>query len=251
MKRNTSFSYSIITSSYKICIVLWGIISLLWVFNKHQTFHVRNIILKGATTHITNDLIPPDLFGLPMFGLSLNDISQKIYGHPWVHSVIVKRFFPSTLYIHIKEQKPVGILSNKHLYYINEEGHSFKKIVAKENMDYIFFTGFQINDSSKIKKALSFLHRIKKNGIISKLFKDEISEINFHPIDGYSVFLLHKGIKIIIGSELNDQLFTRLKKVYQDIENRKLSLAYVKLNFKDRAIVGLKSAKHPVRGKYK
>jgi len=249
MKKKTSFSYNTIISSYKICIVLWGIIALLWVFNKHQIFHVRNIVLKGATTHITNDLIPQDLFGLPMLGLSLDDISKKIYSHPWVHSVIVKRFFPSTLYFYIKEQKPIGILSNKHLYYINDEGYSFKKIVANDNMDYILFTGFQINDSKKIQKALSFLHIINKNGIISRLFKDEISEINFHPIDGYSVFLLQKGIKIIIGLDLTDQIFVRLNNIYQDIENRKLSLAYVKLNFKDRAIVGLRSQKNPVRGK--
>ncbi len=54
--------------------------------------------------------------GTNIFVFSKKDAIQSIKAHPYVESVDIKRELPRTLYIKVKERRPVGVLVNKGVY---------------------------------------------------------------------------------------------------------------------------------------
>ncbi len=212
-------------------------------------FVVKNVELYGNHYSKKEQLVPKSLYNSSIFSIDLPALGKKLKQHPWVNALTVQRSLPDTLKIFVQEEKAYGILVDQELFLFNENGVVFKKHSAGEPLDFVVFTGISRNDLVKLKKAIEIFNRIGENGTIIKSLKEDISEIHYDPIEGFSIFLLRSGLKITMGFEIRDNTFKRLRQIYEDIQTKKLNVAYVNLNFKDRAIVGFKDKSDKKKGK--
>lgn len=210
-----------------------------WKIIQSPLFQVKHIQLYGNQRVKNPQIFPREILNQNIFQVDLQQTVKSIQSHPWIHSIIAKREFPNTIKLFIQEEAPIAILADKDLYYVNDYGNIITAIKPGDALDYTILTGLQKENLEKIKKTIELLKRIRENGVILKSFRDEISELYFHPVDGYSVYLLEHGLKITIGFEVRRHAFRRLVRVYEDLVKKNLKVASLNLNFEDRVIVGL------------
>lgn len=211
-----------------------------WGFNhfkSHPIFNVQTIIIDGLSKIPVESLALDSLKGSPMKDVDLVHISDSILQEPWIEGVSIKRKWPNTLHIQITEETPQAILVGDKLQYVNKKGQLFKKLSPEDDRDFPLITGITANNPKLISKSLEFLKKIEENNFINTVFADEISEIGYDNVNGFSIYLLNSGLKLILGESLSKDKIDRLAVVAQDIASRQMQVAAINLNFEDRAII--------------
>lgn len=160
-------------------------------------FNGHNKVSEASLKHLSN--IHKDSF---IWTLDAGVISSNIETHPWIRKANVTMEYPNSITIEIEEQKPILLLATKDFWYLNENGTPFR-LADPKNVDYPVLSGFKDD----------YIHRTPKLGkrIISDALAvyhacsipllggaDNISEINFDSLDGFSLYL-RNGSQIILG----------------------------------------------------
>lgn len=131
-------------------------------------------------------------------------VREKIEKHPWVNRVEVVRELPNTLTITVKEYKPVAMINLQNgLYYIDEKGTPFVKVMPGDDYDFPVITGLEskrVSDkiqSKPLAETLQFLKYAAKGDSI--LPKQNISEAKITEGEKIIVFLVDRPFPIYLG----------------------------------------------------
>ncbi|MCK4842697.1 MAG: FtsQ-type POTRA domain-containing protein [Methylococcales bacterium] len=125
-----------------------GIISILlaigWFQNKLQSIDwlpVKYVRIEGAFQYIKKDKIKQALqqqVSHGLYGINLQQVQESVKQLPWVDAVSVKRVWPDTLNIKIKEQLPVArwrrdsLLNNNAEIFIPDNIEKFNRLPKLE-----------------------------------------------------------------------------------------------------------------------
>jgi cell division protein FtsQ len=163
-----------------------------------------------------------------LFSVKIEEIAKPLESHPWVDHVVVRKVFPSKIFIQIEERKPIAILQLENLYYIDAKGVIFSSVGDGDGYNYPFLTGLSRQAMERdpegakdlIMKALDLL-RISGREEASPL--SEISEVHMERPFGIECFTKAEGVGVRMGlNDFNEKL-KRLAIIWSDLQKRGLS----------------------------
>jgi cell division protein FtsQ len=174
----------------------------------------------------------------------LNSIAERLRRHPWVRSASVLRRFPGQLIIEIDERIPRGILSAGKLYYVDDQGEPFTRLLPGDSIDFPLFTGIDHNEfranlpeiQELVRTGFTLLDLIDRSD--SDLDGTGIAEIKLDLDEGLTV-QTRAGRWIVLGKadyEAKLMRYGRLKRVLTQ-KGEWNNARIINLDFEDRAVV--------------
>lgn len=163
--------------------------------------------------------------GVNLLSLDVARIKASVMEEQWVEQVWIKRRWPSTVEIIIREHAPFALINLEHdngrqLYYMNNKGVVFAPSTAERDLDYPVVTGAGLPADIAGKRfekdslggmALEFLKLTAMGNQV--LPTQAVSEINVDPEKGLIVYLVDQPFPIYMGREQITTRFYRLVKV--------------------------------------
>jgi len=223
---------------YMCFLVPLGMLSLLitiYMFTKNEPFFfIKNVSINGNNQLKDTDImarVAPYLKDT-LFGIDVAKIQEAIISHPFVREASIKRVYPFSIIIDVKEKKPSALWVNAEgeVYVIDETGEPYKTISRNEKAGMYIINA---REKSDVKSLYRDIDVWLKEGIIKK---DAVSEIAYN--DGnVTIFGMDDGVEIILGKE--DQK-GRLKKaiaVLEDAKKRGLIIKCIDARFEKGAII--------------
>jgi cell division protein FtsQ len=218
-------------------------------------FQVNQLIISGCKVISREKLREQSkiiLHQTSLLGMETEVIEDLLEENPWVSLAKVKRNWPSTVEIEIKEFVPVALLHSTtsepdQLYYIDRDGTAFTSVTIGENIDFPVITGLtEIKDRDARKKAfaevLLFLRKVGRND--PHLPVQSVSEVHVSDDGELVVYLVEYPFPIFFGNGNTWQKYRRLIRVLQALYKKQKgeeiisSVEYIRMDYlNDKVLV--------------
>jgi len=201
-------------SFINFCIFLFLIIfCFLLYFNKNNIIDISKNIIQNFSENFQYQFIKFDISGLDqieskfvedklqnyiessIFLLPLDQINDLIKENNWVKEIYLNTNYKDTLFIRIKEYKPIGIyFFNEKYFFFDENGKIIEQIYTKDlaNQSLLIFKG----NSSNL-KANTLINILKINNIEKKYKIESLEFINKRRWD----INLYGDVKLMLSEE--------------------------------------------------
>jgi len=182
--------------------------------------------------------------GMNLLSIDLESITERLLRHPWIRSGSIYRRLPGQLVLEVEERTPRGILASDRLYYIDEKGSVFTRVLPGDPIDLPLFTGIQ-SDSMRLHLGEiqdSLRSGLKLTELIDRvdfgLHYADVREINISSEEGLTLKMKSGQIVILGHDDFESRLlrFDRLRKFLTD-RGQWRNAHIINLDFEDRAIV--------------
>ena len=182
--------------------------------------------------------------GMNLLSIDLESITERLLRHPWIRSGSIYRRLPGQLVLEVEERTPRGILASDRLYYIDEKGSVFTRVLPGDPIDLPLFTGIQ-SDSMRLHPGEiqdSLRSGLKLTELIDRvdfgLHYADVREININSEEGLTLKMKSGQIVILGHDDFESRLlrFDRLRKFLTD-RGQWRNAHIINLDFEDRAIV--------------
>jgi cell division protein FtsQ len=182
--------------------------------------------------------------GMNLLSIDLESITERLLRHPWIRSGSIYRRLPGQLVLEVEERTPRGILASDRLYYIDEKGSVFTRVLPGDPIDLPLFTGIQ-SDSMRLHLGEiqdSLRSGLKLTELIDRvdfgLHYADVREININSEEGLTLKMKSGQIVILGHDDFESRLlrFDRLRKFLTD-RGQWRNAHIINLDFEDRAIV--------------
>lgn len=199
-------------------------------FFRSSYFHLKKVDIRGSLNHLNKDTLMR-LAEIPqeknIFGLNLYQIRQNIKRFNWIEEVQVRRQFPNSLVIEVREFEPVAILvlSLSESYYVNQEGILFDRV--KNPRDLPLITGF---DPDQLKKYPGYYRpRLKEVFLFVNQFKQsllggpyQLGRVDYSLTEGITAIVKdttrQAEIKIYFGKAKLEEKIKQWSLIYPHLE---------------------------------
>jgi len=186
---------------------------------------------EGVREDVTRFLRGKHLGNLVL--LDIHTLKKSLLTHPWIKDVHVRKSFPSTVRIEIKERIPFALMESEALYLIDREGVKLQKVDPEHPGSYPLLKDahlFKNDITAKLDLAWECLESFKSRQI------QPVSAIDLTEYDNARVQLRDSPTWFILGGanikEKIDLLLT-----HQDTLEPYGVLEHVDLRFKDRLYI--------------
>ncbi|MEW6266477.1 MAG: FtsQ-type POTRA domain-containing protein [Thermodesulfobacteriota bacterium] len=173
-----------------------------------EYFMVRKVVLEGLNRVSRNELLSRTGLDQPanILALRLDKMAARARALSWVETVTITRRMPDTILVQIREHRPRTLISLGDLYYLDENGQPIKKVGPMEKPELPIVTGFAAEDFEGPRLALTRKDVEEVFALLEVMAErndsfrvENISEINFDPVRGISLFTRHDNIQVKIG----------------------------------------------------
>lgn len=244
-KRNRVILKSVLAVIGTVDVILGFI--LIYLFFLHVPyFNLRQVDVTGNHRLSRTEVVEASEIeaGTNLLTVELGTIASGLRRHPWIREASVYRRFPGRLIIEIEERAPRAIVAAEKLYYVDEQGAIFTRLLPGDSVDYPLFTGptpAQIEKSGPevqemVRLGLGLMDLLDRKD--SALNPGAIADIRIDPDDGLTLHL-RSGRVLVMGKadfELKMQRYGRLKK-YLIRSGQWNNAGIINLDFEDRALV--------------
>lgn len=197
-------------------------------------FYVRDITVTG-NYHIDKKDILSQLKvgkGDPLLDLKFKNINDRLMGNAWIKKVSLRKQFPGTLHVNIKEAVPVALLSiKKRLYIIDDDGEILEKIKGDSANFLPVIRDINTKNRKDMKEALKLVKVLSGNNMFADRESVEIG------IESYGLSMKIDGENMKVGYGRYAEKFERWLELEPEIRKRGLQIEYVDLRFEDSIIV--------------
>jgi cell division protein FtsQ len=214
-----------------LALLIWGFGGKVELRQRLQSiafFKVARIEFSGCSTVSRERLAEASgiiLHQTSLFGLDTSQVETGLVAVPWVEKAVVKRNWPSTIEIAIKENIPVAILhtpeaEDAQLHYIDDKGARILPVSPGADIDFPVITGLlDIADEQQrgksIAEALIFLKKVQIND--PHLPAQSVSEIHLNQAGEIVVYMVEYPFPIFFGNGNTRQNYSRLIQVLRAI----------------------------------
>jgi cell division protein FtsQ len=198
-------------------------------------FPIRQISFIG-NRHITDDELRQ------LSGVHLNDsllmisgsrLSGRLLKSPWIRSVSLRKEYPGTLSIAIKEAEPFALLDmNNRLFLLDGRGNLLEELRGDSVPFLPVITGDPYNEKEGLSEGLKLARLLNEKGFSSETDRLEIVA---HKPTELSVKI--DGILVKVGAGEYEEKIERLIKLEKDIKGMGVPIDYIDLRFERKAIV--------------
>ncbi len=239
---------------FKITLILLLIVSLIsvsiyygkkWV-STSPLFIISGIEITGSELIAKNSIVSLSEITTKMriFDIKTSELKNKILSNKLIKDVSVKRIYPSTISIKIKEKQPVAFVISKKSYLLDETGELLPMPEQIRVYDLPVITGIK-NIETKLKKnenidelktIINILKLIKKSEI--NLYNN-ISEINFKTSDLLVFYLYENAVPVYINKiDLYDKFYYLSQFLeYANFNKILNNIKQINLCYKDQIII--------------
>ena len=166
-------------------------------------------------------------------------LQKHLEKNNWIESATVKRKWPNSLYINIRECVPIAIISQvSGLFYIDRKGVIISPVLHPDSLDFPIITGWEKNKKNHeqqgiewLKDALGFINYAGDGNPV--LPRQNISEIHMGPDGQMTLYLVDNPFPIYLGQGGMKKKYSRLSKVLSWLYRKKefASTASINLNY--------------------
>ena len=219
---------------FLVPVCLLSVLTVMYLFSRTEpVFLLKNIKIKGASQLSESEILTriyPYLQG-SIFGTDMGKVKEAIAAHPFVRDVRVKRIFPFSILIDVKERVPSALWVSPagDIHVLDEEGLPYRRLMKGRK-------GLFIINGGKDGEARSIFREVMgwdREGIMEK---DAISEVVYREGD-MTLFSLEDGVEIILGKEDQGERLKRAVAVLDDARKRGLLIKCIDARFEKGAIV--------------
>ena len=219
----------------------WGHTQITVRIKKSSFFQFKDTVAL-ATEHISEEELK-SLARIPVgkniFDIDLGALEATLKKHPWIDKIKVFRMLPNKIKFIVEEKKPVALLSQDRLYFLDSTGKKIAPVRPGENTDFLIVSGMnssQIENGALILQAYDLAHEYQKNEFLKDL---PLSEVHWDETLGFFLFTEHPSFEIRVGKETYFKKFSRLEKVLKDLAYKSLAPRVIDLNFSKKVVVKL------------
>lgn len=186
-----------------------------------------------------------------LLALDIEQTESLILGHPWIEEVTVKRRWPSSLEVTVREHKPLALVNLEHeeersLYYMDARGILFAPYAPALDLDYPVVTGLSLGRSQRGMKfakdslaflAVEFLNLAAQGNQILPL--QAVSEVHVSGEEGLIVYLVDHPFPIYMGREEVKARFYQLVRVLTKLyrEDKVKDIMEIRMNYAENKIL--------------
>lgn len=225
----------ILTMLFIVPVSLLSMFALFYLYNqKEPLFFLKNIKINGAKQLNDGEVISKisPFLKESIFHIDTMKLQEILSSHPFVKDVSVKRVYPFSLVIDVKEKIPSALWVNKagSIFVVDESGDPYRKISPGVAKDL-----FIINtpDADTLRGVFREVRIWIREGIIAR---ENISEVAYSE-GSFTLFSEQEGIEIILGKEDQKNRLKKALAVMNDAKKRGLILKCIDARFEKGAII--------------
>lgn len=229
--------FNIINGLHSYLVLILLLTLLLWGMIRSPYFSIQQIEVSGDLKHLSMDVVvevSKISLGTNLFSVSLHETEKNVLKLPWVQSVSIRRQVPDTLWIYVKEYRPIALLLEEQLYFVSQGGVVFKKVEEEVTRDLPVITGLKKED--RLDEVVQLLKIFNKSDDF-RLFG--LSEIHYNDVTGFSVVTLMGPMEIRLGRDHFENKLKRLQQIWTKLDKRYARVHGIDLDYEDRAFVKL------------
>ncbi len=216
-----------------VCVL--STLTLIYLFSKDEPlFFLKNIRINGVQQLAEKDIMNKVSPFLRESLLKIDAVKMKeaLVSHPFVKEVNIKRVFPFSIVIDVKEKKPSALWVNTEgtVTVLDETGTPYRGLAKGDEKDMFVISARDKGDAKSVYKEI--------NGWITQgiIKKDVLSEISYDE-GSITIFGFDNGVEIILGKEDQDKRLKRAVAVFQDAKKRGLLIKCIDARFEKGAII--------------
>jgi cell division protein FtsQ len=216
-----------------LCIL--SMLTIVYIFSKDEPFFfVKNIKINGIEQLKDGDVmgrITPYLKE-SLINIDASKMQESIIAHPFVREVRIKRIYPFSIIVDVKEKRPSALWVNAEgeVNVLDENGEPYKKLDKSDLKGMFIINAKEITDAKSLFKEINawFAEGVIKN--------DTVSEVAYK--DGsITIFGMGDGVEIILGKEDQRGRLKRAVAVLEDAKKRGLLIKCIDARFEKGAII--------------
>ncbi len=220
---------------FLIPVCLLSVLTVMYLFSRTEpVFLLKNIKIKGASQLSESEILTRiyPFLKSSIFETDMGKVKETITSHPFVRDVRVKRTYPFSILIDIKERVPSALWVGPtgDISVLDEEGVPYRNLMKGNTKGLFVINGGQRNDAKSIFREVSGWDR---DGVMEK---DAISEVVYRE-GNMTLFSLDDGVEIILGKEDQGERLKRAVAVLDDAKKRGLLIKRIDARFEQGAIV--------------
>jgi cell division protein FtsQ len=221
--------------SFVIPICLLLVVTGIYLFSRREPlFLLKNIKIKGASQLTESEVLKRIYPALKesVVTTDMGKVREMIANHPFVKDVRVKRVFPFSILLDIKERTPsaIWIGGKGDLSVLDEDGQSYRSLEKGDVRGLFVIAAPEKNEARSIFSAVSSWER---QGIVKR---ESISEIAYDK-GNVTLFCMDDGVEIVLGKEDQGPRLKRALAVLEDAKKRGLIIRCIDARFESGAIV--------------
>jgi len=214
---------------------LLSVLTVIYLFSKGEPlFTLKHIKIRGAAQLTDGEIIRRAYPFLKesIFKTQVDEVKEAVLAHPFVKDVSIKRLYPFSLVIEIKEKVASALWINPEgdIRVLDETGAPFRAL-SREDTKHLFV--IHAKDQAAAKGVFEQVNTWTAEKAIAR---GSISEV----IDAEgSITLVHleDGVEIILGKEDQKARLKRATAVLEDVRKRGLFIRCIDARFDKGAII--------------
>ena len=220
---------------FVIPLCLLSVLTGMYLFSRTEpVFLLKNIRIRGAEQVGESEILAKIYPFLKdsIFGTDMGKVKAAIVSHPFVKEVRVKRVFPFSILIDVKERTPCALWVGPggDVQMLDEDGVPYRGLSKGNGRDLLVISAKEKNEAGLLFREVADWDR---QGIIKK---DDLSEAVYNE-GNVTLFSLNDGVEIILGKEERPERLKRAVAVLEDAKKRGLLIRCIDARFENGAIV--------------
>lgn len=218
-----------------IPVCLLSVLTVAYVFSKDEPlFSLKNVRIRGASQLSDGEIMQRAYPFLKesIFNTQVDKVKEAVLAHPFVRDVSIKRLYPFSLVIDVKEKvaSALWVTPAGDIQVLDETGTAFRPL-SKEDTRHLFV--IQAKDQAAAK---SLFTQVSAWVADKSIKKDSISEVI--DTDGsITLVYLGDGVEVILGKEDQKARLKRATAVLEDVRKRGLFIRCIDARFDKGAII--------------
>lgn len=200
-----------------------------------RAFKIKTIIIEG-NKNLTENEIMDKITNDSRKGLlftSLSSIERKLKTSPWIKDAELRKEFPDTIFVKVKEALPRAILNIKEgMFLVDGDGSMLEGLSGEKPPFLPLITGIEPEKNNKnMIEALKLVEALSREGI---LLNREFVEIT---LEAYGLSANIDGEIFKVGYGKYAEKFRKWNELEPEIRKKGLAIEYVDLRFTGEIIV--------------
>jgi cell division protein FtsQ len=212
-----------------------SMLTLIYLFSKDEPlFFLKNIKINGVSQMREKDIMSKvsPFLKESLLKIDAAKMKEAIVSHPFVREATIKRVFPFSVVIDVKEKTPSALWVNGQgdIMVLDETGEPFRGFEKGDAKGMYIINAREKRDAKSIYK--------ETNGWVTEgiIKKDLLSEVAYNE-GNITIFGIDDGVEIILGKEDQKKRLKRAVAVFEDAKKRGLLIKCIDARFEKGAII--------------
>jgi len=218
-----------------IPLCLLSVLTVIYLFSKNEPlFSLKNVRIRGVS-QLTDSEIMRRAYPFikeSIFATDVDKMKDAVLAHPFVRDVSIKRLYPFSLVIEVREKTASALWVNPSgsIQVLDENGVPFREL-KKEDTKTMFVV--HAKDQAEAKSVFVQVDAWIRDGVVRR---EAISEV-INNEGNITLVNLTEGVEIILGKEDQKARLKRAAQVLEDVRKRGLRIRCIDARFDKGAII--------------